>query len=237
MSINPSSYKYSTINYSAAASDAQETGSIFSDDQSLYVLFNPVNAESDILSLTNSTKTEQNYSDEGDGNEIHDHELHSSYLPMNSIDRNRILESTATISKFDRISNWNAEKDMSELVDDNTASWNVDENITQTSIMKREFYGDELFKNFSKKELQDFRKYHLRNKLTVNDKNLINQMLIKLLLGNKDLQHYRSFTRSATLSQKANDYLNNFNGLEFSDTTSSLVLCGGEGASSSWNDI
>lgn len=123
-----------------------------------------------------------------------------------------------------KIENWNESSfQEDEIIDDNIASWDLDEGLSTPKYFDRAFYGDDLFKHISSVDFTKFIKIHHRNKLALNPK--MDQIVWKYLQN----------SRSPYMSSKTLDYLSTFKTLEASDTntTNSLVLCGG---SNHWSD-
>lgn len=144
------------------------------DDQSLYVLFNPVKkvsakAESDILSTNTLTNTQTRLAepveeDDEDEDEEED-ELHSLH-PDRQIKKQRL--------SF-KIDSWHESNFSSAIIeDDNVASWNLDENLISDNLYQDgsnlyeggaygngdPFYGDDLLAHLNKEELAKFKRFH-----------------------------------------------------------------------------
>lgn len=240
--------------------DNEEVRSILSDDQSSWVLFNP---DSDILSNTTQERdelTEPDFEEEEEEEDLEASKLSHDQpqQPQQLEEQGHEDEDTDTdslIDNFDpsqlrleklfnkphsRITNWNNVED--EIVDDNVASWDLDENLSNhsldTSILKiKEFYGDELLRGMNKSELRQFKKIHhdLRAYLNRKPNPIINQMLLKLY-PSKDYRNYNSHSYELPYKRYLDTNLTNHydNDDVTSETaSSSLVMCG----ANNWNDI
>lgn len=159
----------------------------------------------------------------------------------------RLFNKSRNNNNNNRITNWN---DMdSDLVDDNVASWDLDENLSNnsldTSILKiKEFYGDELIRGMNRSELREFKKihYNLRTYLNKKPNPILYQMLLKLYPTNasSDVKGGSSANRPYHLPYQRYLETNLTNHYENDDVTSetassSLVMCGGGG--DNWGDI
>ncbi|KAG7195156.1 uncharacterized protein KQ657_003678 [Scheffersomyces spartinae] len=215
--------------------DLKESNSILSDDQSLYVLFQPLSTagsvtntqqsahESDILSLTTSNNTPRGTS-EAAADAVAGATVALVGGEESEFSRHTITTTQDTLSS--KIENWNESSyQQDEIVDDNIASWDLDEGLSTPKYFDRAFYGDDLFKHMSKVDFSKFIKIHQQNKLALNPK--MDQMMWKYLQDSRSPQPY--------MSLKTMDYLSTFKTLETSDTntTNSLLLCGG---SNQWSD-
>lgn len=153
MSVNPYKLDYprnrvpetqASLEARGAASPAKPALSMFSDSQSLWVLFEPsasvsIANESDILSLTNETHTRSATPSEAPApeNDLEDDSsLIDNFTNGSTPSQSRLEELFRKGEKNEnddsnldsRINNWrNTSQD--ELVDDNTASWGLDENL------------------------------------------------------------------------------------------------------------
>lgn len=244
--------------------DKQEANSVLSDDQSSWVIFDP---ESDILSYTNTNSNSQEYSGseneslksqvqftqrydypksgEGDetdqeSNEDNKEERPSASQPelqeeSDTEDLIDNLPSNITRPKsYNRINQWKMNND---FIDDNTASWDLDENLSNmaldTSILKlQSFYGDELIRNLLNEDYKKFTDIKLSLSRYLNRKRnpLRDQMLMKVLPLSEQVM-------LRNINYK-NDMFNYHKRLipedEYSDTASlSLIICGGEG----WSEV
>lgn len=211
--------------------------SILSDSQSLWVLFNPSGGSggaSDILSLSYSDtgcETERDFA-EGEDEELdvqrddaasEDTESNDSLLDTfeTAPSQKRLEELFQARSDNllqSRIDKWCHSADV-ELEDDNIASWDLDEDLSQqldTSILKRSraFYGDDMFLKFTRKQYVEFRRNAKRLKPSLTTKPgqpeipvLINIILHKIYQDQEsfnkaprdlpnNLRSYSSFLRS-----------------------------------------
>ncbi|ODV81427.1 uncharacterized protein CANTADRAFT_3538 [Suhomyces tanzawaensis NRRL Y-17324] len=290
MSINPN-LKYTTVSYKPAGgpsplardpttANLQQPGDTFDttssilsdyddlvgadaedDDQSLYVLFKPTrspvapaaNNVSDILSLTNTTAT--NAYDEDDEESEEEEAVATAAV------------SPPSTNLSNKINRWyNTSVALAEMVDDNIASWNLDENLmehsgatvlgdqTSPTNLVGQFYGDDLFAYFDQADLDKFRKFHrlvdIKNYLLARDHqpsgspSLVRHLLLKVLMSANppapEPQARQVPEYLDYLDYRPQDDNTFVPPSTFSDTTSSsLVMCGGAGfgGSASWNDI
>lgn len=273
-------------------------GSILSDLQSLWVLFDPEAlssqaAESDILLLTNTRYSQSVYSD-GTQDESH---VARSYHPPESEDYedddslidNIDGDNTPSQSRLEQLFRHESQDDIDhkihkwrdnsrdELIDDNVALWDLDENLIQQildrlliaklrttkSRPRGDFYGDDFFRNCSKADYIKFKKisHNLRHSLTKRNSvtvlrslpEIINQILVRYLAHeippvpatstvdamNRQRKRYSSVLSAFPQHQ---GYVSPTPPLyasplvDISDTSSSVVVCGGPG-NSSWGDL
>ncbi|EGV64948.1 hypothetical protein CANTEDRAFT_113692 [Yamadazyma tenuis ATCC 10573] len=245
--------------------EEDEVRSILSDDQSSWVLFNP---DSDILSSTTQDHDQDDESTDAEisqDEDIGDHREpqssrqadQSSRQPTqpdvesdNDTDTDSLIDNLDPSQSrleglfkksYDRINNWNL---TSDVVDDNVASWDLDEDLSNnsldTSILdKRPFYGNELIRNLNKKDLQKFRKIH------ANLRNYLNRKppspLLEQLLSKMSTQTISRPQPPYNLNMGYNRYLKatissyyDYDDLTSETASSSMVLCGG---GETWNDI
>lgn len=216
MSVNPTLKHNKIQNDVSTFVSIPDTNSILSDDQSLYVLFNPINEESDILSFTNTAQSSDN-----NGANICDGSVEEWEAPEGFYDTEHNSYDSLTI----KIHKWNMGAGINDLVDDNTASWDLDEKLSADTLLHKEFYGDELFKDFTKDEFKKFKRFHFKDIITAKNRDLANHMLIKLLIDNRELQKNK-LVGCYEMSSHIRDYISNLNNnVEVSDTNSSLILC------------
>lgn len=228
------------------ATPVEPEASVFSESQSLWVVFNPTDRiENDILSFSTNnplTTTEsdseldesQDSDDEDEkheGNEEHDDLIDDLQMSLSN-----------------RINEWQLTTEAAVL--DNIASWDLDAELVSllldTSILRRvpAYYGDRYFENMSKADYVRFKRATamLKRSLTRKGNTGTNPELIQRVL---ELLQWQNLLRTSG-SSLINDYIVNtlartqfrnpsYRDVEFSDTatSSSLVICGG----SSWNDI
>lgn len=279
-------------NYKQDAHDA--TSSILSDyeeldllggndDQSLYILFNPVRTssvrnESDILSFTNTTAEDEEQEQE-QGQEQEEQQEHEEKDEQYKEDDEKQEIVQATVQRIpntdlsesnlsNKINNWynsNVYSSDDMFVDDNIASWNLDENLMDHSKEGMlEVYGSDLFKYLDKEDLAKFKRFHhltdiktfLLSKGDVASttsatapNTILNQLILKLILATRGQQKShvehvptKSYTPAYINHMSQRSYQPEFvSPSTFSDTTggSSLILCGGVGfgGSSSWNEL
>lgn len=208
----------------------ENESSLFSESQSLWVVFNPVEkVENDILSLSTTNSFATQTEDEEDTREENDDLIDALEMTLSH-----------------KIDQWQHSTDAA--VSDNIASWDLDEELVSLlldkSILRRvpAYYGDHYFENMSKADYVRFKRASniLKQSLTGNiapDKDLISRVI--------ELLQWQNLLR--TSGSLVNDYIANtlartnhmqgplFRDVEFSDTatSSSFIMCGG----SSWNDI
>lgn len=242
--------------------------SILSDSEaSLWVLFNPTEG-SDILLLSNGTVTGTDNEQTGSGQSVEDDTGDSlieglSPLPSQArLERLFAGKSITQPTRLDqRIDQWRNEHASSELVDDNTASWDLDEDlqsdfrsesqseagsahtITDRPPNKRPFYGDELVRKMSQKQFRKMKRAagrlapHLtRQQLQTGLPLLLNQLITRLLrlpeFGLEfNLQNHSYQLLIETMLENPRPVVPIT--VEYSDTASlsSMIRCGG------WGDI
>ncbi|RLV96298.1 hypothetical protein JA1_000392 [Spathaspora sp. JA1] len=152
------------------------------DEESSYVLFNPVQSkrnESDILSLTNTTTNAYSTDiDEDDEEDDSEHEVDSPIRDNGDLGSTTELYKSTQEYLSNKINSWynsnNALLDNQLLVSDNVASWNLDEAVMDQSVawddtdksdpneksILKAFYGDELFKYLNPEEIARVKKFH-----------------------------------------------------------------------------
>lgn len=272
MAFNGYRLNYPTTQITYNNNDSEEVNSILSDSQqSSWVLFNP--SESDILSSTNTNNPSVNTNEESlqQQRSQNDNQLEQNSDSQGNSDVDTDIEEDSLIDNFsydtpsqlrlerlfqnplkDRVNKWNKNLIDTEFFDDNIASWDLDENLSNNyldnSILKmKEFYGDDIIKNMSKAEFRRFKtiERNLRNYLNRKPNPILYQVLLKMMPPNNNSQTppppmNRSPSYNKMLNSIINNHYNNFNHIEDklltkSDTaSSSLVICGGN---ESWNDI
>ena len=248
-----------------ANSAYERENSILSDSEaSLWVLFNPTEG-SDILLLSNGTVEESDEESES-GNEIDPEDsLIDDFAPLPSQSRLERLFShlkQPQSSRLDqRIDQWRNDHCESELVDDNTASWDLDENLqselrsetTSTHTITpdeppntRPFYGDDLVRNMSRRQFRKVKRTagRLAPNLTREQQQgrlpqLLDQLISRLLRSPEfglefNLQNHSYQLLIETMLEHPPRPRVGPATVEYSDTasSSSMVLCGG-----SWGDI
>lgn len=214
-----------------------KSGSILSDLQSLWVLFDPANTirthssvahESDILSFTNDTGSQITETDSDGTNSQYHGEQRQRDVEEDDDDDDSLIDnfesrdSTPSQSRLEqlfqlapaqesgnldnRINQWK-QNDLDELIDDNVASWDLDENLISQildtllinklkgkKIPPQDFYGDDFFANYLKSDYIKFKKisnnlkHNLSREASTNEKlisstlpEIINQLLVKFL--------------------------------------------------------
>ncbi|EDK37477.2 hypothetical protein PGUG_01575 [Meyerozyma guilliermondii ATCC 6260] len=248
-----------------ANSAYERENSILSDSEaSSWVLFNPTEG-SDILSLSNGTVEESDEESES-GNEIDPEDsLIDDFAPLPSQSRLERLfthQKQPQSSRLDqRIDQWRNDHCESELVDDNTASWDLDENLqselrsetTSTHTITpdeppntRPFYGDDLVRNMSRRQFRKVKRTagRLAPNLTREQQQgrlpqLLDQLISRLLRSPEfglefNLQNHSYQSLIETMLEHPPRPRVGPATVEYSDTasSSSMVLCGG-----SWGDI
>ncbi|KAJ9102745.1 hypothetical protein QFC19_004662 [Naganishia cerealis] len=248
-----------------ANSAYERENSILSDSEaSLWVLFNPTEG-SDILLLSNGTVEESDEESES-GNEIDPEDsLIDDFAPLPSQSRLERLfthQKQPQSSRLDqRIDQWRNDHCESELVDDNTASWDLDENLqselrsetTSTHTITpdeppntRPFYGDDLVRNMSRRQFRKVKRTagRLAPNLTREQQQgrlpqLLDQLISRLLRSPEfglefNLQNHSYQLLIETMLEHPPRPRVGPATVEYSDTasSSSMVLCGG-----SWGDI
>lgn len=240
---------------------AERENSILSDSEaSLWVLFNPTEG-SDILLLSNGTVeesssvVESNSQDDADDSLIDDFESIPSQTRLERLFAHREEPQSGGLDQ--RIDQWRNEHCNSELVDDNTASWDLDEDlqseirsetgstttITEEPPNKRPFYGDDLVRKMSKKQFRKVKRTadRLVPNLTRQPQRsgllpILDQLISRLLRSpefglefNLQNHSYQLLIESMLTHQPPRAAAT----VEYSDTasSSSMVLCGG------WGDI
>lgn len=225
----------------------ENESSLFSESQSLWVVFNPPDKlENDILSFTTTnnpltaTDDESEFqSGEEDAADTGDEADEDDY------DDDLLDGLQQTLSS--RINEWQLATEAAVL--DNVASWDLDAELVDLlldkSILRRvpAYYGDHYFENMSRADYVRFKRATamLKKSLTRKGYKSGNQELLTRVL---ELLQWQNLLR--TSGSLVNDYIVNtlarthfvdppYKDVEFSDTAtlSSLVICGG----ASWNDI
>ncbi|KAK6460890.1 hypothetical protein DFJ63DRAFT_320320 [Scheffersomyces coipomensis] len=213
------------------------------DDNSSYVVFNPLKKninnkslppshqnESDILSLTNTsntnshTRNQYHYIDEEDADEEEeeeeeeedvetegelDDEIQHTVDAITEAVNDTTTPQTNTLSN--KINNWynsSITDHHNHIIDDNIASWNLDENLIQDSISSnntlsftsssndsdqhqqqqliiKQFYGDELFQYFTPQDLEKFKHFNklidIKKFLLEKDNNSSSSIITQIL--------------------------------------------------------
>mmetsp|Transcript_8497 Transcript_8497/g.8406 ORF Transcript_8497/g.8406 Transcript_8497/m.8406 type:complete len:331 (-) Transcript_8497:388-1380(-) len=271
-------------------SPLQASSSILSDSQSLWVLFSPslqtpIANESDILSLTNNTRTDtdaesvegsnsalqetqqgpfsseewtrldeeqqgtnsetterrrtglQSESDslidhlaEGDVQGIRCQTKGASYSVAATKSRQSRLFETPGSELHRRINKWR-NNNLDEMVDDNTASWDLDEDLSlqpspaKAERTKRPFYGDDVFAKLSEQEYINFRNVEKNLKQSLEALNnqsylpfIINQILYKLAHSSANAVEQPSLGTLKTELQKYSSLLKENNTQSFLDS-------------------
>lgn len=271
-------------------SPIQESSSILSDSQSLWVLFSPslqapIANESDILSLTNNTHTdtdadslersisvlqetqEESFSSnewsrldmeqqgansetterrrtglQSESDSLIDHLAGSELGGIRgriggaghpaavTRDRQSRLFETPGSELHRRINKWR-NNNLDEMVDDNTASWDLDEDLSlqlgpaDTECTKRPFYGDDVFAKLSEQEYINFRNVEKNLKLSLEALNnqsylpyIINHILYKLAHSSTNAVEQPSFGTLKTELQKYSSLLKETNTQSFLDS-------------------
>lgn len=224
-------------------SPLHRTSSILSDSQSLWVLFSPSLSgeadESDILSLSNDDKDSKVSSHPSETSDMSQSEGadslidtfgdvagnsgvvrsdeypgETSYLTATSGVGYLVLEELRSSRLRERIQKW-GDNMQENTVDDNVASWDLDENLSlyssNSSSKPRAFYGDDLLEGMSRQERSRVRKIAKKLKHSLNLKNEYEGLLVSLILfhisqlpGHKQLQiplHFRMDSRTSTYSR------------------------------------
>lgn len=251
------------------ASPYERETSILSDSEaSLWVLFNPTEG-SDILLLSNGTVEESDEESESGGENDSENDMEDSliddFAPMPSqarLERLFTHQQQPQSSRLDqRIDQWRNDHCDAELVDDNTASWDLDENLqselrsetTSTHTITgdeppntRPFYGDDLVRNMSRRQFRKVKRTagRLAPNLTRQQHQgrlpqLLDQLITRLLRSPEfglefNLQNHSYQLLIETMLEHPPRPRVGPATVEYSDTasSSSMVLCGG-----SWGDI
>lgn len=199
----------------------ERTNSLLLDLQSLWVLFSPTNTasevdESDILLTTGgSVVPSQATGDLSESTNDHDDRFlamerfgpaTTPTLPEETIQHPEItMDSRDALHLSQRINQWKLLREIS--IEDNEASWDLDENIVEnllqpnlldTSILSenRSYYGDDMFEGYSKKEWAKFRKIANELKLSLSRKDeapvsLPVALLMTLFRQKRQEEHHR----------------------------------------------
>lgn len=237
------------------AASVEHEASIFSESQSLWVVFNPADRiENDILSFstnnpltTTASGSQYGGTDEDDAyDEQHRRSGRFDHEDSGDDGDDELLDDPL-VSLSNRINQWQLATEAA--VSDNIASWDLDAELVNllldTSILRRvpAFYGDHCFENMSKADYVRYKRAAamLKKSLTRKGSARPGPELVQRVL---ELLQWQNLIR--TSGSLVNDYIINtlartqfvspkYGDVEFSDTatSSSLVLCGG----SSWNDI
>lgn len=227
------------------AAPVENESSLFSESQSLWVVFNPPDKlELDILSLSTANNPLTASDEESEVQSGEDSADEYEY-DADEADDDLIDGLDQTLSK--RINEWQLATEAAVL--DNQASWDLDAELVplrlDKSVLRRvpAYYGDHYFENMSKAEYVRFKRATamLKKSLTHKGYKSSNRELLTRVL---ELLQWQNLLQ--TSGSLVNDYVVNtiarthfgdppFKDVEFSDTAtlSSLVICGG----SSWNDI
>lgn len=271
-------------------SPLKASSSILSDSQSLWVLFSPslqtpIANESDILSLTNNTRTDTDAeSVEGSSSvllEAQDRSFSSEeWTRLDVVQQGANSETTerrraglqsesdslidhlagsdvggfkgqvegaghpAAVTRgrqsrlFEtpgselhrRINKWR-NNNLDEMVDDNTASWDLDEDLSlqpgpaETERTKRPFYGDDVFAKLSEQEYINFRNVEKNLKQSLEALNnptyisfIINHILYKLAHSSANAVEQPSLGTLKTELQKYSSLLKENNTQSFLDS-------------------
>lgn len=246
------------------ATSQDYASSIFSESQSLWVLFNPTGQlEPDVLSLsTNNPLTtteeeeeeEEEEDEEEEGNEGGEEEgqqnRQESASGLTKDGQDEYEEDDDLVDDLtlaNRINEW--QRATETEVSDNMASWDLDadlvEKLLDKSILRHvpDFYGAQYFDHMSQTEFARFKEASamLKESLTrdgyaKSDSNLFTR-LIELLQWQNLLKSQGSLVNDYVVNTLARTNLHKpeFKSVEFSDTaTSSSMIMCGGG---SWNDL
>lgn len=231
------------------AAPVENESSLFSESQSLWVVFNPPDKlELDILSVSTNnnplTATDEESELQSGEDSADEYDEYDEY-DDDEADDDLIDGLDQTLSK--RINEWQLATEAAVL--DNQASWDLDAELVplrlHKSVLRRvpAYYGDRYFENMSKAEYVRFKRATaiLKKSLTRKGYKSSNPELLTRVL---ELLQWQNLLQ--TSGSLVNDYIVNtiarthfvdppMKDVEFSDTAtlSSLVICGG----SSWNDI
>lgn len=218
------------------------------DDQSLYILFNPVKSvssarnESDILSFTNTTAEDQvEEDDEVDDEEDEEAAQQNQNLqPIQDRGVPRMVELANHGSNLsNKINNWyNSSVYSSDnmFIDDNIASWNLDENLmdhsklldaTDQGKVERpilDIYGSDLLKYLDQEDLAKFKRFHrlidikkfllAKNSDTTSttsatgSNTILNQIILKLILATRGEKGTSEVEHSVDTKAHAPTYVN-----------------------------
>ncbi|SGZ55993.1 CIC11C00000005114 [Sungouiella intermedia] len=237
------------------ATPVENESSLFSESQSLWVVFNPPDKlENDILSFSTNnpltaTDDESEFQSEfqsGDEENAADGNATDAAYPADDEYDDELYDGLHQ-SLSSRINEWQLATEAAVL--DNVASWDLDAELVQLlldkSILRRvpSFYGDHYFENMSKADYMRFKRATTMLKKSLSRKGYKNSnpelltRVLELLLWQSLLQTSGSLVNDYIVNTLARTHFVDppYKDVEFSDTAtlSSLVICGG----SSWNDI
>ena len=228
------------------------------DDQSLYILFNPVKSvssarnESDILSFTNTTAEDQVEEDDEEGDEEgdevddeedeeiaqqnQDHDLH----PIQDRSVRKMVDLANHGSNLsNKINNWyNSSVYLSDnmFIDDNIASWNLDENLMDHSKLLDatdqekvdrpilDIYGSDLLQYLDQEDLAKFKRFHrlidikkfllaknsedTSTTSATGSNTILNQIILKLILATRGAKETSEVECSVDTKAHAPTYVN-----------------------------
>lgn len=245
--------RYNNYETSSSILSDYEEVDVVDIEESLYVLFNPLRPTttrntSDILSLTNTaTRTYSSDLEAGEDEQDEDDddipvECQLSEASAPEDDSRDVYFSAQQDNLSNKINSWynsnnNALLHSHLLMDENVASWNLDETvmtsrsstrlmvITEEEALKmllKQFYGDELFQYLNKEEVAKVKKFHklidikryLLDKNESNSSSLLSQLLYKvLMLNNKNdtpigFKRFPKVNSPRCAAAGATDYIN-----------------------------